>query len=143
MSKKEKIYTVSSVDVETDNPIDTATVGSRTTLENAAELGADYMLERICIRPDIRYAFFHDIHHTDLITEVARLSGRPRKYLERKFAFDPSEKWKMTETVKAALWLVLKKALQVGLIYHVGTDVESEIGGQNYIFEIAENELER
>lgn len=49
----------------------------------------------------------------------------------------------MTETVKAALWLVLKEALQVGLIYHVETDAQSEIGGNNYFFEIAENELER
>lgn len=143
MSKKEKIYTVSSVDVETDHPIETETVGSRTTLAKAAALGADYILERIGIRPDIRYAFFHDIHHVDVLEEIARRSGRPRKYLEQKFAFDPREKWKMPPTVESALREFFTEALQVGLIYHVETDAESEIGGQTYFFEIAENELER
>lgn len=143
MSKKEKIYTVSSVDVEAEHQIETETVGSRTTLAKAAALGADYILERIIIRPDIRYALFHDIHHVDVLEEIASRSGRPRKYLEKKFAFDPSERWKMPKTVERTLREFFTEELQVSMIYHVETDTESEIGCQNYFFEIAGNDLER
>jgi len=139
---KQTIFTVSSVDVPSDNPIETSAIGSWTTRYNAAKACVDYMIERIGLRPDIRYAIFHDVNHSDVAERVALLFGGSVDFIMHKFSFDLDEKWRMTEKMEESVRDVLSEEFAISSIYEIETDPDSDIGCEKYIFEISQNELE-
>jgi hypothetical protein len=66
------IYTVSSIDETPDYPIDFDVVGSYTSRGDAIRECANYILERIQVRPDIRHTLLFDESHPDLRDALKR-----------------------------------------------------------------------
>lgn len=141
---KFEIYTVSSVDIETDEQVETFTVKSFTSRKDAVKECVDYIIERCCIRPDIRYALMHDVNHDQVLAIVSEKSGYDRKIVEKAFEYRPldSRGWCMPRPVEDALSEYLSNEIDLYGLYDISTDYDTEIGGTEWIFEISMNMLE-
>ena len=141
MAKKKMVYSVVSTDITTDEPVDTQVVGTYRRREDAVTACIDYIMERLVLRPDIRYAFMHDVNH-DQKTLIKFLRGwcdaTPGR-IRKAFAFKMDD-WKMPEDIGPAVRLFVREVVEGG-VYDMSTDMESEIGCEQFVFEIQENEL--
>lgn len=138
-----KIWTVTSVDVEPGEKIDDYVCESRTTYEGAVDACVDYMMDRIWIRDDIRYALMHDVNHD--VSEFVEASGMGKDGLTELFDYGlRAPQWQnfsMPDTVDKALRGYLKGVVDAEFGYEIGTDFESKIGVCTYIFSIQESVL--
>lgn len=141
---KFEIYTVSSVDIQTDEPVETCTVKSFTSRKDAVKECVDYIIERCCLRPDIRYALMHDYNHDQILPIVSAKSGYDRKILEKEFEYRPLDArgWCMPHQVEEALSEYLSSEIDLYGSYDISTGYDTEIGSTEWIFEISMNMLE-
>lgn len=139
MAKNKMVYSVVSTDVTSDDPVETEVVGTYRNRKDAVEACVDYIVERLHMRPDIRYAFISDVNH-NARRELARAMNMSSSILKRKFAYDLKDGWEMSEKLEKAvrdyLWYEV-----LGGVYDIGTDMESSIGVASFIFYIKENPL--
>lgn len=141
-ARKTTIYSVLSVDCTADWPLDAAVVGSWKDKETAVRECADYMIERINLRPDIRYAMFHDINHRNLVGEVAAASGVAPRSVRSLFKYDTDVNWKMNKRMEDAVRKVLREALAASPDYAIIPEEDGDVGADMFVFEIEENQLE-
>ena len=141
MAKSKKVYSVVSTDNTTDEPVDTQVVGTYRKREDAVTACVDYIMERLVLRPDIRYAFMHDVNHDQktLIKFLRKLSIVTPGRIRRAFAYKMDD-WEMPEEIGPAVRLFVREVVEGG-VYDMGTDMESDIGCEEFVFEIQENEL--
>lgn len=141
---KFEIYTVSSVDIKTDEKVETCTAKSFTSRKDAVKECVDYIIERCCMRPDIRYALMHDVNHGQVLAIVSAKSGYDRKVLEKEFEYRPFDArgWCMPHRVEDALSEYLSNEIDLYGSYDISTDYDTEIGSTEWIFEISYNVLE-
>jgi hypothetical protein len=139
MAKSKKVYSVVSTDITNDEPVDTMVVGTYIKREDAVTACVDYIVERLVLRPDIRYAFLHDENHNAL-KMVSKWSNVSPRRLKRMFAFNMNDGWEMPESVEISVrWFVREVA--EGGVYNMSTDIESDIGCESFVFDIQENTL--
>ena len=141
MDKSKKVYSVVSTDVTTDEPVDTNVVGTYMKREDAVTACIDYIMDRFVLRPDIRYAFMHDVNRDQktLIKFICGLSDATPGMIRKAFSFKMDD-WEMLEEIEPAVRLFLRVVVEGG-VYDMSTDMESEIGCEQFVFEIQENEL--
>ena len=139
MAKSKKVYSVVSTDHTTDDPIDTHVEGTYRKREDAVKACVDYILWRFGLRPDIRYAFMNDVNH-NARQMVSRWSKVTPGRLKKMFAFKMDEDWGMPKDVEKAVRRFVTDVVEGG-VYDMSTDMESEIGCEQFVFEIQENEL--
>ena len=139
MAKKNIVYSVVSTDNKTDEPVDTFVCGTYRKREDAVTACVDYIMERLVLRPDIRYAFMHDVNHNTR-REIARAMHMSSSILKRKFAYDLKDGWEMSDKLEKAVRDYLWHEV-LGGVYDIGTDMESSIGVASFIFYIQENQL--
>jgi hypothetical protein len=150
MSKK--IYTVSSMDIPSDTKADWLVAGAFSSREDAVKFCVDYIVERISLRPDIRYAFMHNEEDDDVLDVVATLSMRCPGEVEAwkmdilpyfKYDFTWSdEPWTPPTSVVDAIRRYLYDHMKDAEEYRIETDPDSEIGSEEYVFRISEVELD-
>lgn len=136
--KGKKVYSVVSTDIATDEPVDTQVVGTYRKRGDAVTACVDYIMERLVLRPDIRYAFMRDENHNAL-KMVSKWSNVTPGRLRRMFAFKMDD-WKMPEPVEESVRRFVRDVAEGG-VYDMSTDMESDIGCESFVFEIQENEL--
>ena len=141
MAKSKKVYSVVSTDVATDEPVDTNVVGTYIRRGDAVTACVDHIMERFVLRPDIRYAFMHDVNHEQkkLIKFIRGLSDATPGMIRKAFSFKMDD-WEMPEEIEPAIRLFVRDVVEGG-VYDMSTDMESEIGCEQFVFEIQENQL--
>lgn len=136
------IHTVSSVDIETGEPVQTNTIGSFTDRGDAIRECVDYIVERLKLRPDIRYALMHDENHDQIMALVSARSGVPKKTLEKEFEFRPLDRgWGMPPEVENAIRDFVEHVIELEGGYDIVTDFDTEIGSTEWIFDVSKNTL--
>lgn len=138
--KKNMVYSVVSTDNTMDEPVDTQVVGTYRRREDAVQACVDYIMERLELRPDIRYALMHDVNHGQKLIRFLRgwSTATPRR-IRRAFAYKMDD-WEMPEEIGSAVRLFIRDVVEDG-VYDIITDMESDIGCEEFVFEIQENEL--
>lgn len=141
MAKSKKVYSVVSTDVTTDEPVDTQVVGTYRKREDDVTACIDYIMERLVLRPDIRYAFMHDVNHDQksLIKFLRGWCYATPGMIRKAFSFNMDD-WEMPDEIENAVRLFVRDVVEGG-VYDMSTDMESEIGCEQFVFEIQENEL--
>lgn len=139
MAKSKKVYSVVSTDHTTDYPIDTNVEGTYRKREDAVKACVDYILWRFGMRPDIRYAFMNDVNH-NARQMVSRWSKVTPGRLKKMFAFNMDDDWGMPKDVEKAVRRFVTDVVEGG-VYYMSTDMESDIGCEEFVFEIQENGL--
>lgn len=141
--KRKVVYSVLSVDVKSDDPVQVDVVGSYCDKEDAVRACADYIIERIRDRPDIRYALYNDVNHNDTLRKELKVkSGVSYARLKTMFKYKISENWELPKNVRDVLWGYLRWNIECFGQYEIVTDMESDIGFETYIFDVQENHLE-
>ena len=131
------VYAVMSVDDCSDDPLEADVVGVYESKVDALKACTDYIMERIGLRPDIRYAVYNDVNHgKQLRRELKVESGLSYAKLKRLFKCSISDRWELPRKVHQALWCFLRLSLECDGAYDISTDMESEIGASEYIFDI-------
>ncbi len=141
--KDNVVWTVMSVDLLGDFPgeADADVIGSWKSRARAVNDCVDYMIQRIHLRPDLRYAMFHDMFHKGLVREVSKASGVSRKSLLRKFDYDINEGWEIGDGIKNALRRCLRDAFAVTSQYYIVPEVDGDLGNDTFLFQISDNLL--
>lgn len=141
--KRKVVYSVLSVDVKFDDPVQVDVVGSYCNKDDAVRACADYIIERIRDRPDIRYALYNDVNHNDTLRkELKAKSGVSYARLKTMFKYKMSENWELPKNIRDVLWGYLRWNIECFGQYEIVTDMESDIGFETYIFDVQENHLE-
>ena len=141
--KRKVVYSVLSVDVKLDDPVQVDVVGSYRNKEDAVRACADYIIERIRDRPDIRYALYNDVNHNGTLRkELKAKSGVSYARLKTMFKYKMSGSWELPKNVRDVLWGYLRWNIECFGQYEIVTDMESDIGFETYIFDVQENHLE-
>lgn len=139
---KKEIWTVFSVDEESDSRTEVCHVGSRCNRSDALDLLVDYIVERLELRPDIRYAMLHDLQHPAadcMIMERCKVPIEELRYLFRYNIIDDG--WRMPKKVEDAVRGYLRAIVDVDGGYDI--ELDSDImGDAKFIFGADENELE-
>lgn len=138
MKKKKYVYSVVSTDDTPDGPVSTQVVGSYRKREDAVTACVDYIMERLVLRPDIRYAFLNDENH-NAMSFLLKWTNVTRGRINRMFAYSMDD-WKIPEEVGPAVRLFAREVAEGG-VYEMCTGMESQIGYCQFKFEIQENEL--
>lgn len=138
MAKSKKVYSVVSTDITTDEPVDTQVVGTYRKREDAVTACVDYIMERLVLRPDIRYAFLNDVNH-DAMAFLVKSTNVTRGRIKRMFAYSMDD-WSIPEEVEPSVRMFVREMVE-GEVYEMSTEMESDIGCESFIFEIQENEL--
>ena len=145
------VYTVSSMDITSEEPADMTVISAWSTRTAAVRDCVDYIVQRLYIRPDIRYAFMHNEKDGDVLDAVA-LSSSPKEcpinedtldYWKRRvmsyFEYDPkSDEWCPPSDVVSAITSYLLTCISAGKVYSIETDMESDIGAEEYVFMVSE-----
>lgn len=133
------VYTVSSIDKMSDDPLDFDVIGSFASRGVAIRECADYILERIQLRPDIRYAVLSDEEHSDLRDSLKKQFNM--EWVERVLSYSDADfSWEENESYQD-----LRKFLFDYFVDEIG-------GGSCYImycptygtfrFDVTENDVE-
>lgn len=136
-----EIYSIMSIDSCNDLPIEPDVVQSTRSMETAVNACSEYILERVHLRPDIRYAMMHDLNHEGLADAVAVESGVSRDEIRDLFKYSFDEGWNLPEKVMDALFKFVHDALSVESEYVISTDEDSDVGSEVYTFMIVKNQL--
>lgn len=137
------VWTVVSADLLGDFPgeADVDVIGSWKSRARAVNDCVDYMIQRIHLRPDIRYAMFRDRFHKGLVGEVAKESGVSRRVLLRKFDYDLKEGWEIGDEIEDALRRCLRDAFAVTNQYFIISDEDGDLGNDTFLFQVSDNLL--
>ena len=128
----EEVYVVLSADVSSDEPIEVEAVGSYERKEDALKACTDYVMERLALRPDIRYALYNDVNHGKHLRRKLNIeSGLSYPRLKRLFM---AEEWNPPKRVEHALWCHVRLSLESDMAYYIDTDMFSDIGVTTYAF---------
>jgi hypothetical protein len=138
MKKKKYVYSVVSTDDTPNDPVSTQVVGSYRKREDAVTACVDYIMERLVLSPDIRYALLNDVNHNPM-KFLLQWTNVSRGRIKRMFAYRLDD-WKIPEEVAPAVRLFAREVSEGG-IYEMRTEMESPIGCCKFKFEIQENEL--
>ena len=146
-----EIYTVSSMDITSEEPADMTVISAWSTRTAAVRDCVDYIIQRLYIRPDIRYAFMHNDEDVDVLDAVALASSPPEVRTDKDsmddwkwrvlsyFEYDPkSDEWSPPSSVMSAITSYLLTCISAGKVYSIETDVESDIGAEKYVFMVSE-----
>lgn len=141
--KESQVYTVSSVDVCPSEPVETNTIGSWRSRKSAGEECAAYIMDRVMIRPDIRYALMHNLQDQTLPSRVAEALGITEEELmnEGSFDFKYREDFEFPDGWYDAIFEDLEWTLARSSAYAIETDGLSDIGGCTFLFNITGNPL--
>lgn len=136
-----KIWTVWSTDmIDGENVADTAAIESYGTKEAAAEGCAQYFLERLEVRPDIRYAVGHDACHPHVVDDIHRDTGIPAEAIRAMFASATTIGGRNVKA-EASLRSIVKEEILGEESYLVATGADSDIGECTFQFGIDSNFL--
>ena len=149
------IYTVSSMDITSEEPADMAVVSAWSTRTAAVRDCVDYIVQRLYTRPDIRYAFMHNENDVDVLDAVA-LASSPQECQTNKDSMDElkqnilsyfeydlkSDEWIPPSCVMSAITSYLFTCISAGMVYSIETDMDSDIGAEKYVFEVSEVPLD-
>lgn len=139
---KKEIWTVFSVDEESDSKTEICHVGSRCNLNDALDLLVDYIVERLELRPDIRYAMLHDLQHPEADYWIMKRCNVPIEELRYLFRYKIDDGWRMPKKVEDAVRGYLRAIVDVDWGYDIETGPDSDIGYAKFTFGADENELE-
>lgn len=138
-----KVHSVVSLDITPDEPIDGTVIGTFHDRANAIKECADYIIERLCLRADIRYAFMHDENHPDLGGDLSDKAEIPFSEVEDMFSYDVNDdEWNMPQVVESFIkeWLV--DEIKAGGYYEIEVDPSDDVIGANeFVFKVIENPL--
>lgn len=144
MSEK-TIFTVHSVDVCPSEPIETETVGSWPTREGAVRGCVGYIMERLELRDDIRYAIMNDENHPWVAENVGKKMGLTEAQVREREEFNFGN---VPHTVRfspewqEAIMEELFGALDVDSLYEIVTGgLDEKIGACTFIFEVWSSKL--
>ena len=141
-SKRKSIYSVLSVDLKSDGSIEANVAGSYGDKDDAVKACADYIIERLGIRDDVRYALYNDVNHRKTLRKALKdRSGVSYARLKTMFRYGTSEGWALPKNVKDALWSYLRWNIECTGVYDIGTEMESDIGCNEFLFEIQSNPI--
>lgn len=145
MSEKKEgertVYSVGSVDIEPDSPVEADVIGSFANRRDAVKECVAYIVERCALRPDIRYALMHDLEHPDFLEQVSKRTGIGSKELLEIFKYDLADEWSMPVSVESAIEALLVFAVYIEGGYDIETDERSDVGAASYKFFVMENQL--
>lgn len=141
--KESQVYTVMSMDVCPSEPIDTNTIGSWRSRKFAGEECAAYIMDRVMIRPDIRYALMRNMNDPMLPDRVAEALGITKAALmdEGSFDFKYREDFELPDGWYDAIFEDLRWTLAGSSSYPIETDGDSDIGACSFLFNITGNPL--
>lgn len=138
-----KVHSVVSLDITPDEPIDGTVIGTFHDRANAIKECADYIIERLYLRADIRYAFMHDENHPYLEEDLSEKVEIPFSEVEKMFSYDVNDdEWNMPQEVESVLkeWLV--DDIKAGGYYEIEVDdLDEVIGSHEFVFKVIENQL--
>lgn len=136
------VYIVSSMDNTRDDPIDSDTIGSYTSRGDAIRACADYMLERMQWRPDIRKAVYKDENHKILVDLFAVFASdwveRVMLSDDENFSWDEDESY---QDLRKALFDYFVDELGGQGYYHIYAELEDE-GPCEFNFDVLEKSVE-
>lgn len=144
------VYTVSSMDITSEEPADMTVISAWSTRTAAVRDCVAYIVQRLYIRPDIRYAFMHNEEDGDVLNEVALAVSRndgqidywKRRIMDH-FAYDPKcDEWSPPSCVMSAITSYLLTCISAGRVYSIETDTDSDIGAEKYVFMVSEVPLD-
>lgn len=138
-----KVHSVVSLDITPDEPIDGTVIGTFHNRANAIKECADYIIERLYLRADIRYAFMHDENHPELEGNLSDKAGIPFSEVEEMFSYDVNDdEWNMPPEVESFIkeWLV--DEIRAGGYYEIEVyGLDEVIGSHEFVFKVIENQL--
>ena len=136
-----KVWTILSMDVVYgEDGVDAAAIESYCTKEDAVEGCADYFMERLDVRPDIRYAVGHDARHPHVAEDIHRKTGIPVEAVRAMFA-SPIAIGERNAAAEACLRGMVEEEVRATGGYTVATGADSEIGECTFQFGIDGNFL--
>lgn len=149
------IYTVSSMDIPSEAPEDMTVVSAWSTRKAAVRDCVDYIIQRLYLRPDIRYAFMHNEEDGDVLDAVALASYLPEcqpnkgsmddwklRVLSYFEYYPKSDEWSPPPSVMSAITAYLLTCVSEGRGYSIETDTDSDIGAEKYVFMVSEVPLD-
>lgn len=139
----ESVWTIGTVDVTSDMPIEVDACGTYDVRDEATDACAALIVERIGLRPDIRYALMHDVNHPWLPDAVAARCCWDVDVLKARFTYSMDDGWELPSEVGQALTEVLEDQLRMQTGYDIATDVGSDIGAEQFLFFVHENLIHR
>lgn len=138
-----KVHSVVSLDIIPDEPIDGTVIGTFHDRENAIKECADYIIERLYLRADIRYAFMHDDNHPELKWSLSDRAEITFLDVDEMFLYDVNDdEWNMPPEVESFIkeWLV--EEIKVRGYYEIEVDdLDEVIGSHEFVFKVIENQL--
>lgn len=138
-----KVHSVVSLDIIPDEPIDGTVIGTFHDRKRAIEECADYIIERLYLRADIRYALLHDENHPDLNDHLCDMAQKTFGEIEEMFAYNVNDdNWDIPSVVEAVLkgWLI--ENIEAGGYYEIEVDPSDDVIGANeFVFKVIENQL--
>ncbi len=138
--KSKRVYSVLSCDMESDGSNDVNVIGSWRNEDDAIDACADYIIERIHIRSDIRYALYNDVNHGRALRRELKEKSNV-SYSRLKRMFDLSDGWSLPKKVLDVLRAYLRWNIRCDGSYTIDTDMFSEFGRETFMFRLQENEL--
>lgn len=148
MSSKEKkppfltVYTVSSIDNKEDDPMESNTIGSYASRGRALRECADYILERMELRPDIRAAVYLDENNklSDALAKEFEGEWVERALLgdDNDFSWDENESY---QDLKKFLFDYFVDELGGQSCYYVDAVLKDD-GHCIFNFDVTENDVE-
>ena len=137
-----KAYTIMSLDIVPDEPIDGTVVGTYQDRRRAIEECADYIIERVRLRTDVRYAIMHDLNHPELPCILEDEAGLSENEIEDLFSYELKEDWDMSQEAEASIKRWLVDSLCPGGYYEIEVDFTDDvIGGHEFVFKVIENDF--
>ena len=130
-----------SIDMPDGEDIEVCVTSSERSRQEAVDSCAEYIIERLDLRPDIRYALMHDENHPNLAEELGQKTGESATYLRDQFCYDVNASWDVSDQIVDALRELLKSAIFVEGGYDMSTETESDIGPSRFMFLVEENPL--
>ena len=135
------IWSVISIDMPDGEDVEVCVTCSERSRQEAVDSCAEYIIDRLDLRPDIRYALMHDENHPNLAEEMERKTGESATYLRGQFCYDVNASWDVSDQVVDALRELLKSEIFVEGGYDMFTRTESDIGFSRFMFLVEENPL--
>ena len=135
------IWSVMSIDMPDGDEIEVCVTSSERSRQEAVDSCAENIIERMDLRPDIRYALMHDENHPNLAEELEQKTGESATYLRDQFCYDVNASWDVSDQVVDALRELLKSSISVEGGYDMSTEMESDIGSSRFMFLVEENPL--
>lgn len=137
------VYTVSSIDDKRNDPMAFDVIGSYVSRGDAIRKCANYILNRMELRPDIREAVYFDENHPDLKKKLSE--NFELEWVERVLTYDDDEfSWDEDagrKDLKKFLFDYMVEELGAQSCYYICSELEYE-GQCEFDFDVSENDVE-